>query len=176
MASKWEKVKYVSRVRPDSDDGRTDECNDSLGDIDVRFNGEFLAQETGERFNYRVHQERLSLHHSQPILKTNSYDCLRLSVPQDIGRRNSHEYTDGVSRTRTSSVFSLLSGQETDGDIPKRSQSFLKDNRRVLVKELFAKHLHDDGKSYGLKVSRSSVCEQTLKSSKRVFEFLVVNF
>lgn len=176
MASKWEKVKYVSRVRPDSDDGRTDECNDSLGDIDVRFNGEFLAQETGERFNYRVHQERLSLHHSQPILKANSYDCLRLSVPQDIGRRNSHEYTDGVSRTRTSSVFSLLSGQETDGDIPKRSQSFLKDNRRVLVKELFAKHLHDDGKSYGLKVSRSSVCEQTLKSSKRVFEFLVVNF
>ena len=157
MASKWEKVKYVSRVRPDSDDGRTDECNDSLGDIDVRFNGEFSAQATGERFNYRVHQERLSLHHSQPILKANSYDCLRLSVPQNIGRRNSHEYTDGVSRTRTSSVFSLLNGHEIDGDIPKRSQSFLKDNRRVLVKELFAKHLHDDGKSYGLKVSRSSV-------------------
>lgn len=172
MASKWEKVKYVSRVRPDSDDGRTDECNDSLDNIDVRFNGEFSAQATGQRFNYHVHQERPSLHHSQPILKANSYDCLRLSVPQDIGRRNSHESdTDGASRKRTSSVFSLLNGHEIDGDLPKRSQSFLKDNRRVLVKELFAKHLHDDGKSYRLKVSRSSVYEQTLKSTNRVLSF-----
>ena len=171
MASKWEKVKYVSRVRPDSDDGRTDECNDSLDDIDVRFNGEYS---TGERFSCNVHHEKQSLHHSQPILTANSYDCLRLPVPQDIGRRNNHEYTDGVSMRKTSSV-SVLNCQEIDGDIPKRSSSFLKDNRRVLVKELFTKHLHGDEKSYGLKVSRSeciSYCyTQALKSKNRVFRF-----
>ena len=154
MATKWETVKYLSRVRPDSDDGRTDDCNDSSDedDLEVQINGKWSKQPSGERFNFKAYYEKPTLHHSQPILKTKSFDCLRLPVPQSIGRPYKHEEADTIPVRRASSVYSLLNGHEVDGDIPKRSQSLQKNNRRVFLKDLFSKF--EDVKSYGFKVSR----------------------
>ena len=164
MSAKWEKVRYLSRVRPDSDDGRTDECNDSLDDSDVHFkiNGEYSAQTTEEGFKWNVSREKPSFYRSQPVLKETSYDCVRLSVPQDIGR---HIREDAAGRTplsRTSSVYSLANGHEIDGDIPTRSQSVFKNHRRVILTDLFTKH--ETGKPFELKVSRSVYRINNLKN------------
>ena len=159
MATKWEKVRYLSRVRPDLEDGRTDECNDSLDDFEaqVKIKDDYSAQTTEDGFKSNVLGNKPCLSRSQPILRARSYDCVRLSVPQDIGRRNTHENAaDSTPLRRTSSVYLLLNGHEVDGNIPQRSPSFHKNDRRVLVKDLFTKHINETGKSYALKVRRSA--------------------
>lgn len=166
MATKWETVKYLSRVRPDSDDGRTDDCNDSSDedDLEVQINGKCSVQpsrSSGERFNFKACYEKPILHHSQPILKTKSFDCLRLPVPQNIRRSYKHEEADATPVRRASSVYSLFNGHEIDGDIPKRSHSLHKNNRRVLLKDLFSKF--EVEKSYRFKVSRCALILTSLQ-------------
>ena len=153
MATQWEKVKYISRLRPDCDDTGTNECNDLAlhdHDIQIKVNDEYLAHTAGKRRSFNDFGHRQSLHPPQSILKAKSHDCIRLSI-QDAEKQTRVSHEDPIRRT--SSVFSLLNGDELDGDITKRSQPFLKSNPRVLVKDLFAKHRHEGETSFDFKVS-----------------------
>lgn len=148
MSSNWGKVKYISRVRPDSDDGIMDECNDSLDECEVRVK---INDVLGETEQDGLKTRPLSF---QPNLKRAEYDSLCLSVPQDIGRRTNNSYQQVKSgeaeksalRKRSFSANSLaVYGSEVNGDIPLRSQSLIKIvNRRVLVKDLFTKQEEAD--------------------------------
>lgn len=151
MATQWEKVKYISRLRPDCDDTGTNECNDLAlhdHDIQIKVNDEYLAHTAGKRRSFNDFGHRQSLHPPQSILKAKSHDCIRLSI-QDAEKQTRVSHEDPIRRT--SSVFSLLNGDELDGDITKRSQPFLKSNPRVLVKDLFAKHRHEGETSFDFK-------------------------
>lgn len=147
MASNWGKVKYISRVRPDSDDGINDECNDSLDECEVRVK---IHDVLGETEQDGLKARPLSF---QPNLKRAEYDSLCLSVPQDIGRRTNNSYQQKSSeaektalRKRSFSANSLaLYGSEVNGDISFRTQSLIKIvNRRVLVKDLFTQQEEAD--------------------------------
>ena len=157
MATNWGKVKYIARVRPDSDDGIIDDCNDSLDECEVRVK----INDTDQHDGLKTRSRRF-----QPYLKRIQYDSLCLSVPQDIGRGNDIPYEQVKSgqadktalRKRSHSANSLSvsygsPGSDINGDIPLRSQSLLKVvNRRVLVKDLFAKEEEVD--TYDMKVRR----------------------
>lgn len=153
MATKWEKVKYIRRVRPDSDDGLTDECYDAIDDskVNITLNGEQSALTSQEGIKPKFYQENPLLSQSQPILKHRSNSCLYLSVPQNIGRQKIHEEARGTSSLRkTSSTFSLVNSHEIDGDISTRSQPS-KNTPRILVRDLF--NSKPQYKSHRLKVS-----------------------
>lgn len=164
MATNWGKVKYIARVRPDSDDGIIDDCNDSLDECEVRVKINDVLEDTDQDDRLKTRSRRF-----QPYLKRIQYDSLCLSVPQDIGRGNDIPYEQVKSvqadktalRKRSHSANSLSvsygsPGSEINGDIPLRSQSLLRIvNRRVLVKELFAKEEEVD--TYDMKVRRSEL-------------------
>lgn len=145
MATSWGKVKYIARVRPDSDDGIMDECNDSLDECEVRVKINDVLGETDQN-DFKTRSSRL-----RPNLKRAQYDSLCLSVPQDIGRRTnipSEQVKSGIAdqsalRKRSLSANFLpfsVNDSEANGNIPSRSQSLIKlVNRRVLVKDLFTK-------------------------------------
>lgn len=150
MATNWGKVKYIARVRPDSDDGIIDECNDSLDECEVRVKINDVLGETDKDDGLKTKSRRF-----QPYLKRIQYDSLCLSVPQDIGRRNDIPYEQVKSgeadktalrkRSHSTNSLSVLYGSEINGDIPLRSQSLLKIvNPRVLVKDLFTKQEEAD--------------------------------
>ena len=158
MATQWEKVKYISRLRPELDEESANETNDvGLQDyhVEIKINDEHLANTIGKRRSFNEYGEKPKMHPSQPVLKAKSYDCVRLSV-QDTERQSASPRTAPVRRR--SSVFSLLNADEIDGDFTKRSQTLDKPkNPRVLVKDLFVKHSrHDDKISYDFKVSLSA--------------------
>lgn len=162
MATNWDKVKYIARVRPDSDDGIIDECNDSLDECDVRAKINDVSGETDQDNGFKSRSRRF-----QPYLKRIQYDSLCLSVPQDIGRGNDIPYEQVKSgqadqtalrkRSHSANSLSVLYGAEINGDIsPLRAQSLLKIvNRRVLVKDLFAKEEEVDRKN--MKVRKSNL-------------------
>ena len=156
MATNWGKVKYIARVRPDSDDGITDDCNDSLDECEVRVKINDALGETDQDDGLKTRSRRF-----QPYLKRIQYDSLCLSVPQDIGRGNDIPYEQVKSgqadktalrkRSHSASSLSILYDSEVNGGIPLRSQSLGKIvNRRVLVKDLFAKEEEVD--TYDMKV------------------------
>lgn len=161
MATNWGKVKYIARVRPDSDDGIIDDCNDSLDECEVRVKINDVLGETDQDDGFKTRSRRC-----QPHLKRIQYDSLCLSVPQDIGRGNDIPYEQVKSgqadktalrkRSHSANSLSVLYGSEINGDIPLRSQSLLKIvNRRVLVKDLFAKEEEVD--TYDMKVRHSKL-------------------
>lgn len=162
MATNWDKVKYISRVRPDSDDGRIDECNDSLDESEVRVKINDVLRETDEDgSNPNIHRMCPTSSRFRTNLKRNSREGLCLSVPQDIGRRNvlysqtnsSEPAAEKTDFRKTSlSMNSLLYGSEFNGDIPVRPQALVKMNRRPLVKHLFFKQEESDT-YYEFKVS-----------------------
>ena len=169
MATKWEKVRKISRVRPDSDDGITDDCNDSLDDskVFVIINGEYSLRTDEQGFKPKFYQGKPAYSRSQPILTQSSYDFLRLPVPQDTGRQNTCDEAGRTTLRRTSSAYSLLSGNEIDGDIPTRSHSFLKNAQRILVKDLFTKH--ESRRCYDLKVRLHALFTNKAKTKKPRF-------
>ncbi|CAH3142085.1 unnamed protein product [Porites lobata] len=168
MATKWEKVKYIQRVRPDSDDGLTDECYDAIDDskVNITLNGEQSALTSQEGIKPKFYQENPLLSQSQPILKHRSNSCLYLSVPQNIGRQKTHEEARGTSSLRkTSSTFSLVNNHEIDGDISTRSQPS-KNTPRILVRDLF--NSKPEYKSHRLKSSEYGDSEkETLHTHSR---------
>ncbi|XP_067037370.1 transient receptor potential cation channel subfamily A member 1-like isoform X2 [Acropora muricata] len=153
MAAQWEKVKYISRLRPQLDEVSANETSDiGLQDyhVEIQVNDEHFANTTGKRLSFNEYGEKPMTHLSQPILKAKSYDCVRLSV-RDTERQSASARTAPVRRR--SSVFSLLNADEIDGDYTKRSQTLDKPkNQRILVKDLFLKHSrHDDEISFDFK-------------------------
>jgi len=155
MATNWGKVKYIARVRPDSDDGIIDDCNDSLDESEVRVKINDVFGETDQDGLKSKSSRRF-----QPYLKRIQYDSLCLSVPQDIGRGIDIPYEQVKSgqagktalrkRSHSANSLSVLYASEINGDIPLQSQTQLKIvHRRVLVKDLFAKEEVD---SYDIKV------------------------
>lgn len=161
MATNWGKVKYIARVRPDSDDGMIDECNDSLDECEVQVKINDVLRDTDHD---GLNTRSLGL---QPNLKRAQHDSLCLSVPQDLGRRTNNPYEQVKSgeaertalRKRSHSAnFASFSvhGSEVNGDIPLRSQSLLKIvNRRVLVKDMFMKQ--EEADTYDMKVRHSAL-------------------
>lgn len=173
MATNWGKVKYIARVRPDSDDGIIDECNDSLDECDVRVKINDVSGETDQDNGFKSRSRRF-----QPYLKRIQYDSLCLSVPQDIGRGNDIPYEQVKSgqadktalrkRSHSANSLSVLYGAEINGDIPLRSQSLLKIvNRRVLVKDLFAKEEEVDRNN--MKVRKSNLYRSKYRAWKTLF-------
>lgn len=159
MAAQWEKVKYISRLRPQLDEVSANETSDiGLQDchVEIQVNDEHFANTIGKRLSFNEYGEKPMTHLSQPILKAKSYDCVRLSV-RDTERQSASARTAPVRRS--SSVFSLLNADEIDGDYTKRSQTLDKPkNQRILVKDLFLKHSrHDDEISFDFKVSFSAI-------------------
>lgn len=155
MATQWEKVKYISRLRPQLDEVSANETSDiGLQDyhVEIQVNDEHFANTIGKRLSFNEYGEKPMTHLSQPILKAKSYDCVRLSV-HDTERQSASPRTAPVRRS--SSVFSLLNADEIDGDFTKRSQTFDKPKTpRVLVKDLFLNHSwHDNEISFDFKVS-----------------------
>jgi len=145
MATNWGKVKYIARVRPDSDDGINDDCNDSLDESEVRVKINDVLGDNDQHDGLKARPRRF-----QPYLKRIQHDSLCLSVPQDIGRGNhipneqvksgQDDKTALRKRSHSANSLSVLYASEINGDIPLRSQSLIKIvNRRVLVKDLFAK-------------------------------------
>ena len=161
MATNWGKVKYIARVRPDSDDGIIDDCNDSLDECEVRvkINDDLGGTDLDDGSKTRSRR-------FQPYLKRIQNDSLCLSVPQDIGRGN--DITDGQvksgqadktalrKRSHSANSLSVLYGGETNGDIPLRTQSLPRiENRRVLMRDLFAKEEEVD--NYNMKVRHNKL-------------------
>ena len=176
MATKWEKVKYIWRVRPDSDDGLTDECNDHIDDskVNITLNGEQSALTSQEGIKPKFYRENPMLSHSQPILKHRSNSCLYLSVPQNIGTQKIHEEARGTSSLRkTSSTFSLVNSHEIDGDISTRSQPS-KNAPRILVKDLF--RTKPEYKSHWLKVSLNMIYINKLTLCRKIAVFHISVF
>lgn len=176
MATKWEKVKYIRRVRPDSDDGLTDECYDAIDDskVNITLNGEQSALTSQEGIKPKFYQENPLLSQSQPILKHRSNSCLYLSVPQNIGRQKTHEEARGTSSLRkTSSTFSLVNNHEIDGDISTRSQPS-KNTPRILVRDLF--NSKPEYKSHRLKVSLNIIYINKLALCRKIAVFHISVF
>ena len=145
MATKWEKVKYISRLRPESDEaGLTDDF-----DVRIKINDEYLPHTTEKRRSFNDYGERSSPYSSQSILKAKSYDCIRVSDRDTEKQTVSHK----APMRGSCSVFSLLNADEDDGGSTKRSQVIVQNNPRVLVKDLLAKNLYDDDISFDFKVS-----------------------
>ena len=161
MATNWGKVKHIARVRPDSNDGIIDDCNDSVDECEVRVKINDVLGDIDQDDGLKTRSRRF-----QPYLKRIQYDSLCLSVPQDIGRGSDIPYEQVKSgqadktalrkRSHSANSLSVLYGSEINGDIPLRSQSLLKIvNRRVLVKDLFAKEEEVD--TFDMKVRHSKL-------------------
>lgn len=172
MATNWDKVKYITRIRPDSDDGRFDECNDAVDDCEVqlRINDELGGTYEDGLEPPKVRRINQSSSLFQPKLKRGAYDSLCLSVPQDIGRRNQIPYDQeksranaekDASRKRSVSANSLFYGAEINGNIPPRTKPLLKINRRVLVKDLFTKQEEEDIQELKVKKARYIIKRNT---------------